>query len=89
MRMEFFTDSDISEIPPIIAVQVTEGIPLKRTDGEVIWRSHNPVQLTQGTESLTIQCKNLEDPAKMRLFFENDADYNMFRFVHPLYNRRS
>lgn len=89
MRMEFFTDSDISEIPPIIAVQVTEGIPLKRTDGEVIWRSHNPVQLTQGTGSLTIQCKNLEDPAKMRLFFENDADYNMFRFVHPLYNRRS
>lgn len=89
MRMEFSTDSDISEIPPIVAVQVTEGIPLKRTDGEVIWRSHNPVQLTQGTGSLTIQCKNLEDPAKMRLFFENDADYNMFRFVHPLYNRRS
>ena len=89
MRMDFTADPDVSEIPAIIAVQVAVGIPLKRTDGEVIWRSHNPVQLTQGRGSLTVQCKNLEDPARMRLFFENDSDYNMFRFMHPLYNRRS
>ena len=89
MRMDFTADPDITEIPAIIAVQVAVGIPLKRTDGEVIWRSHNPVQLTQGRGSLTVQCKNLEDPARMRLFFENDSDYNMFRFMHPLYNRRS
>ena len=89
MRMEFSADADVSEIPPILAVQVAEGIPLKRSDGEVIWRSHNPVQLTQGKGVLTVQCKNLEDPARMRLFFENDADYNMFRFMHPLYGRRS
>ncbi len=89
MRMDFTADPDVSEIPAIIAVQVAVGIPLKRTDGEVIWRSHNPVQITQGRGSLTVQCKNLEDPARMRLFFENDSDYNMFRFMHPLYNRRS
>ena len=89
MRMEFSADADVSEIPPILAVQVAEGIPLKRSDGEVIWRSHNPVQLAQGKGVLTVQCKNLEDPARMRLFFENDADYNMFRFMHPLYGRRS
>lgn len=89
MRMDFTADPDVSEIPAIIAIQVAVGIPLKRTDGEVIWRSHNPVQLTQGRGSLTVQCKNLEDPARMRLFFENDSDYNMFRFMHPLYNRRS
>ena len=89
MRMEFSADADVSEIPPILAVQVAEGIPLKRSDGEVIWRSHNPVQLTQGKGVLTVQCKNLEDPARMRVFFENDADYNMFRFMHPLYDRRS
>ena len=89
MRMEFSADADVSEIPPILAVQVAEGIPLKRSDGEVIWRSHNPVQLTQGKGVLTVQCKNLEDPARMRLFFENDANYNMFRFMHPLYGRRS
>ncbi len=89
MGMEFTMDPDISQIPPVIAVQVAVGIPLKRTDGEVIWRSHNPVPIMQGRGSLTVQCKNLEDPARMRLFFENDADYNMFRFVHPLYNRRN
>ena len=89
MRMEFSTDPDIGQIPPIVAVQVAVGIPLKRTDGEIIWRSHNPVALVQGKGTLTVQCKNLEDPARMRLFFENDADYNMFRFMHPLYDRRS
>lgn len=89
MRMEFSTDADVTEIPPIVAVQVAVGIPLKRTDGEIIWRSHNPVPITQGRGSLTVQCKNLENPARMRLFFENDADYNLFRFVHPLYDRRS
>ena len=62
---------------------------LERTDGEIIWRSHNPVALAQGKGTLTVQCKNLEDPSRMRLFFENDADYNMFRFMHPLYDRRS
>ena len=87
MRMEFSTDPDITEIPPIVAVQVAVGIPLKRGDGEIIWRSHNPVAITQGKGSLTVQCKNLEDPSRMRLFFENDADYNMFRFIHPLYGR--
>ena len=89
MRMEFSTDPDIGQIPPIVAVQVAVGIPLKRTDGEIIWRSHNPVALAQGKGTLTVQCKNLEDPARMRLFFENDSDYNMFRFMHPLYDRRS
>lgn len=89
MRMDFSTDPDIGQIPPIVAVQVAVGIPLKRTDGEIIWRSHNPVALAQGKGTLTVQCKNLEDPARMRLFFENDADYNMFRFMHPLYDRRS
>ncbi len=89
MKIEFTTNPDISQIPPVIAVQVAIGIPLKRTDGEVIWRSHNSVPITQGRGSLTVQCKNLEDPARIRLFFENDTDYNMFRFVHPLYNRRN
>ena len=87
MRMEFSTDPDVTEIPPIIAVQVAVGIPLKRSDGEVIWRSHNPVAIVQGKGSLTVQCKNLEDISRMRLFFENDADYNLFRFIHPLYGR--
>ena len=87
MRLDFSTDPDAESLPPVIAVQVAVGIPLKRADGEVIWRSHGPVQLTGGSASLSVQCKNLEDPARMRLFFENDTDYNLFRFVHPLYGR--
>ena len=89
IHMEFSADPDVREIPPIIAVQVTEGIPLKRADGEVIWRSHSPVPLTGGKGVLNIQCKALKDITKVRLFFENDENYNLYRFVHPLYNRRS
>ncbi len=88
MRLDFQTDSDVTEIPPIVAIQVVSGIPLKKNDGETIWRSHGPVQLVQGKGSLNVQCKNLSDISKMRLFFVNDSDYNMFRFIHPLYGRR-
>lgn len=87
MRLEFSADPDVTEIPAVMAVQVAVGIPLKRTDGEVVWRSGGPVPLTQGKGSLTVQCRNLQDIERMRLFFENDADYNMFRFIHPLYRR--
>lgn len=88
MRLDIQADPDVKEIPPVVATQVAEGIPLKRNDGAIIWRSHGPVQLIGGKVSLSVQCKNLEDIARMRLFFADDRDYNLFRFIHPLYNRR-
>ncbi len=88
MLLDFETDRDVSSIPPIVAVQVAVGIPLKRTDGEVVWRSGGPVQLSQGKSVVTAQTPKTVDIERMRLFFENDTDYNLFRFVHPLYSRR-
>ena len=77
----------ILELPQIIAVQVTEGIPLKRCDGEVVWRSDQTVRLSGGAAQITIPNGKVTDIKKMRLFFENEENYYLYRFVHPLYRR--
>ena len=85
--LEITTDKTISELPQIIAVQVTEGIPLKRCDGEVVWRSDQTVRLSGGAAQITIPNGKVTDIKKMRLFFENEENYYLYRFVHPLYRR--
>ena len=87
IRLEFHTDEDIDQIPPIVGVEVVEGIPLKKADGEAIFESNGPVGLIKGQATLTMSCRKA-DVARMRLFFVDDSDYNLFRFVHPLYGRR-
>lgn len=87
-RFEFTTDNDVRELPPIVAVQVSTGIPLKRSDGEIVWRSGNAIPLSAGAGSVSAQSPALNDIKHMRLFFENDENYNLYRFVHPLYDRR-
>ncbi len=89
LRLEFSTDPGVSSLPPMVAVQTSVGIPLKRTDGMVVWRSEGPVQLNQGSGSISVQTSGMEDITKVRLFMANDTDYNLFRFIHPLYARRS
>ncbi len=87
VRLDFQTDADVTQIPQIVGVQVMEGIPLKKTDGEAVFKSNGPVSLIQGKATLNMACKKT-DIEKMRLFFVNDSNYNLFRFVHPLYGRR-
>lgn len=86
-RIEIAADPDVQEMPSMIAVKSAVGIPLKRTDGEVLWRSQGPVRLTQGKGTVAVPLRTQDDIEHMRLFFENDADYNLFRFIHPLYGR--
>lgn len=84
-----FDAPDQTAIPPMLMVLTREGIPLKATDGEVIWESDEPLSVTEGkaTASFTVP-REKSDIARMRLFFSNKEDYNLNRFIHPLYNRR-
>ncbi|MDO5853480.1 MAG: hypothetical protein Q4Q62_05405 [Thermoplasmata archaeon] len=81
------TDQDVSLLPPMMMVQASRGIPLRRNDGEVVWRSEGPVQLTNGTVTLKLPGKGPEAVERCRLFMAEDSDYYDFRFVHPLYGR--
>lgn len=82
------TESSVTALPQIIAVQVDVGIPLKRADGEVVWRSDSAIRLTDGKCTFRIPAGAIRDVKLMRLFFEDEENYNMFRFIHPLYKRR-
>ncbi len=87
--IELTTDETAESIPEIVMVRTEEGIPLRKTDGEVLWSSNGPVQLQGGKCKLSISLKGHTDKEHMRLFFSNEDDYNLFRFIHPLYNRRN
>jgi hypothetical protein len=86
--IELSTDESVESIPEIVMVRTEEGIPLRKGDGEILWSSEGPVQFTGGKCKLTISLKGHQDEEHMRLFFSNEEDYNLFRFVHPLYKRR-
>ena len=83
--IDLSTEPGVSELPSMMLVQATTGIPLKRTDGEVVWRSNGPVPMQNGRAMVSFQSSSLEDLRRTRLFLENDSDYYDFRFVHPLY----
>ena len=85
IRVTIESESDVEFIPPVIAVCREEGIPLRRNDGEVIWRSEVPIRLSRGRIAFRIEARPGDDVRHMRLFFEKDEDYSSFRFVHPLY----
>lgn len=85
IRVAIETDSDVEFLPPIIAVCTGRGIPLRRNDGKVIWRSEVPMRLSKGRSVFNINTEQGTDIRHMRIFFEKDEDYSNFRFVHPLY----
>ncbi|MBO4568612.1 MAG: hypothetical protein J5674_01305, partial [Candidatus Methanomethylophilaceae archaeon] len=85
---ELSTDRNVAEIPPVMAVQSSERIPLRAGDGEVVWRSNAPIKFSDGAAFVTVSCNQAVDVERIRLFFEEEADYNLFKFIHPLYRRR-
>jgi hypothetical protein len=87
ISVDFITEAGITSIPPVMAVSVQEGIPLKRWDGECIWRSVEPVRMSNGMVTVSMTVKRHVDLERVRLFFEKDDDYNLFKFIHPLYGR--
>ena len=80
-------DESISMLPEIVMVRTEVGIPLNKRDGEIVWSSNGPVQITGGKCKLTADFKVHSDIEHMRLFFSNEEDYHLFRFIHPLYNK--
>ncbi|MDR0887682.1 MAG: zinc ribbon domain-containing protein [Candidatus Methanoplasma sp.] len=82
------TSAYVKELPAMSAVLVKEGIPLKRHDGESIWSSGRPVPLSGGKVVISFTSKHNVDLPKVRVFFDNDEDYNTFRFIHPIYRER-
>ncbi len=87
VAMSLTTDPGVGELPPVMLVQATTGIPLKRNEGEVVWKSAGPVQMQNGVAVIQAACSKLGDIERCRLFFANDSDYHDFRFIHPLYRR--
>lgn len=85
IKVTIEADSDVEFLPPIIAVCTGEGIPLRRNDGEIIWRSEVPMRLSRGRSVFNINAGQGTDIRHMRIFFEKDEDYCSFRFIHPLY----
>jgi len=83
--MRFEANPDVKVIPPMAAVHVKEGIPLKIWDGENIWESKRGTPLTNGVATMSIQTESKVDLRKVRLFFTNNEDYNQFRLIHPVY----
>lgn len=78
-----------NSVPRCVMIAVKEGIPLRRTDGEQIWESDDPVILSDGK----CQCsfvipKEIADLGRMRLFFPDRKNYGRYRFVHPVYRRK-
>jgi hypothetical protein len=88
LTFELTSDRDVAEIPSVMAVQSSERIPLRSGDGEVIWRSNAPIKFLEGSASVTASVNQPVDLERVRLFFEEEADYNLFKFIHPIYRRR-
>ena len=86
--LEINTSMDVTSIPPVALVRVDAGIPLRKSDGEILWSSGGPIQLTGGSAKVPMTLKGHSDLDHMRIFFEDESDYNLFRFIHPLPNRR-
>ena len=87
--LQMTADDETQTIPEVALVHVAEGIPLDRLDGEVIWSSGGAVQFNNGACSIPIDLSRYKDVEHIRLFFLDEEDYNLFRFIHPLYGRGS
>ncbi|MCL2145917.1 MAG: hypothetical protein FWH45_01900, partial [Methanomassiliicoccaceae archaeon] len=88
MILSIDTDPSVKELPPVSAVAVKEGIPLKIWEGETMWSSNRPVPIVSGRNVTVFTVKDRIDISKVRLFFVNEEDYNLFRFIHPLYKEK-
>ncbi len=86
--LDMSTETTVTNIPPLAIVRVAEGIPLRKEDGEVLWSAKASIPFTSGRSTLRITLGGHTDVEHMRAFFVNEEDYNLYRFIHPLYNRR-
>jgi hypothetical protein len=88
LMLSIDADSSVKELPPVTAVLVREGIPLKIRDGEPIWSSGRPIPLSGGKAVVTFTSKQNVELPRVRIFFDNNEDYNILRFIHPIYKEK-
>ena len=76
-------------IPRCVMVSCDGHIPLRKTDGTVIWESDDPIVLVDGSTLMSfVTPKDGVDLSSMRLFFADRTDYDRFGLVHPIYRRK-
>lgn len=81
------TDPGVDSIPEIMAVQSDGRFPLRSGDGKTVWKSGGAVSLSGGTATVSFAAEPQMEVEKMRLFFCEESNYNIFKFIHPLYRR--
>lgn len=84
MNIKFLTDTD-ERIPSVIAIKATRGIPLKKNEGTVVWRSQSHIQTVNGNKSFITNYEPSCGTHNIRMFFEEEDSYCTYRFVHPIY----
>lgn len=73
-----------SAIPRMRMVMTESGIPLRPNDGIVVWRSDDPLLLTDGVgNGGFFMDRKSADISRMRLFFEDRSAYSRYRVIHP------
>ncbi len=80
-------DPEVESIPEIMAVQSDGRFPLRAGDGRTVWKSGGKVSLSGGTATVSFPAEPQMEMERMRLFFCEESNYNIFRFIHPLYRR--
>ncbi len=79
---------DAASLPCMVMVMAEHGIPLRASDGKVLWTSDNPLLITKGkAKGAFFMPKGEADISRMRLFFRERESYGRYRIVHPLYGR--
>ena len=87
VKIKFSCDNR-SNVPRCMMVASEGFIPLRMSDGKVIWESDEPVILLDGsTEVSFVTPKENADLAHMRLFFADKEEYNKCHFMHPIFRR--
>lgn len=76
-------------LPQMVLVLAPEGIPLRASEGETIWKTDSPMILKDGTyRGSCFMDRNRAEIARMRLFFKDQSEYAKYHVVHPIYRRR-
>ena len=78
-----------SSVPRCVLVGMAGGVPLRMRDGEVLWDSDGPIQLSDGRAAVSFDAAlaGMKLP-NLRLFFPDREEYNLYSLVHPLYGGR-
>ena len=73
------SSDSVTSIPPLIAVGLTNGLPLTPHEGRVVWESK---MLTLRNNKISFTVPQTSSSEKVRLFFRNNTDYEQYSLVY-------